>query len=289
MNIILFLSFLFLSINTNAELQILSDQTSLTGNFIQGGIIIGKTLPENQIIFENLTLQVSPAGDFIFGLNRDEAKQIKLVVVLKDGTIVNHSLNIKHRKYDIQRIDGLPKAKVSPKKPEVLKRIKLDSAQVANARLRDDARLNFKETFIWPTTGRISGVYGSQRILNGEPKWPHYGVDVAAPVGDNVIAPASGIITLAVSDMFYSGGTIILDHGHGLSSSFLHLSEILVKEGDMVKQGDLIAKVGATGRVTGAHLDWRMNFFKRRVDPQLLVPTMDDRSIKFSKYTKDNK
>ncbi len=276
MNIILFLSFLFLSINTNAELQILSDQTSLTGNFIQGGIIIGKTLPENQIIFENLTLQVSPAGDFIFGLNRDEAKQIKLVVVLKDGTIVNHSLNIKHRKYDIQRIDGLPKAKVSPKKPEVLSRIKLDSAQVANARLRDDARLDFKETFIWPTTGRISGVYGSQRILNGKPKWPHFGVDVAAPVGDNVIAPASGIITLAISDMFYSGGTIILDHGHGLSSSFLHLSEILVKKGDVVKQGDLIAKVGATGRVTGAHLDWRMNFFKRRVDPQLLVPTMDD-------------
>lgn len=276
MNIILFLSLLFLSINAKAETQILSDQTSLTGNFIQGGIIIGKTLAENQIIFENITLQVSPAGDFIFGFNRDEAKQIKLVVVLKDGTIVNHSLNIKHRKYDIQRIDGLSEAKVSPKKPEVLSRIKLDSAQVANARLRDDARLDFKETFIWPTTGRISGVYGSQRILNGKPKWPHFGVDVAAPVGDNVIAPASGIITLAISDMFYSGGTIILDHGHGLSSSFLHLSEILVKQGDVVKQGDLIAKVGATGRVTGAHLDWRMNFFKRRVDPQLLVPTMDD-------------
>lgn len=276
MNIILFLSLLFLSINAKAETQILSDQTSLTGNFIQGGIIIGKTLAENQIIFENITLQVSPAGDFIFGFNRDEAKQIKLVVVLKDGTIVNHSLNIKHRKYDIQRIDGLSEAKVSPKKPEVLSRIKLDSAQVANARLRDDARLDFKETFIWPTTGRISGVYGSQRILNGKPKWPHFGVDVAAPVGDNVIAPASGIITLAISDMFYSGGTIILDHGHGLSSSFLHLSEILVKQGDVVKQGDLIAKVGATGRVTGAHLDWRMNFFKRRLDPQLLVPTMDD-------------
>lgn len=276
MNIILFLSLLFLSINAKAETQILSDQTSLTGNFIQGGIIIGKTLAENQIIFENITLQVSPAGDFIFGFNRDEAKQIKLVVVLKDGTIVNHSLNIKHRKYDIQRIDGLSEAKVSPKKPEVLSRIKLDSAQVANARLRDDARLDFKETFIWPTTGRISGVYGSQRILNGKPKWPHFGVDVAAPVGDNVIAPASGIITLAISDMFYSGGTIILDHGHGVSSSFLHLSEILVKQGDVVKQGDLIAKVGATGRVTGAHLDWRMNFFKRRLDPQLLVPTMDD-------------
>ncbi len=276
MHIILFLSLLFLSINTNAELQILSDQTSLNGNFIQGGIIIGKTLPENQVTFENLTLQVSPDGDFVFGLNRDEAKQVKVKIVFADGKIIIYSLNIKQRKYDIQRIDGLPEAKVSPKKAEVLKRIKLDSAQVANARLRDDARLDFKETFIWPTTGRISGVYGSQRILNGKSKWPHFGVDVAAPVGDNVIAPASGVITLAISDMFYSGGTIILDHGHGVSSSFLHLSEILVKQGDVVKQGDLIAKVGATGRVTGAHLDWRMNFFKRRVDPQLLVPTMDN-------------
>lgn len=276
MNKIFFIFFLFLSINTNAELQLLSEQTSLNGNFIQGGIIIGKTLPENQVIFENLTLQISPTGDFIFGFNRDEEKQVNLKIILADGTIISSSLNIKQRKYDVQRIDGIPEAKVSPKKPEVLKRIKLDSAQVANARLRDDERVDFKEIFIWPITGRISGIYGSQRILNGEPKWPHYGVDVAAPIGNNVIAPASGIITLAVPDMFYSGGTIILDHGHGLSSSFLHLSEIFVKQGDVVKQGGLIAKVGATGRVTGAHLDWRMNFFKRRVDPQLLVPTMDN-------------
>ncbi len=276
MNKIFFIFFLFLSINTNAELQLLSEQTSLNGNFIQGGIIIGKTLPENQVIFENLTLQISPAGDFIFGFNRDEEKQVNLKIILADGTIISSSLNIKQRKYDVQRIDGIPEAKVSPKKPEVLKRIKLDSAQVANARLRDDERVDFKEIFIWPITGRISGVYGSQRILNGEPKRPHYGVDVAAPTDNNVIAPASGIITLAVSDMFYSGGTIILDHGHGLSSSFLHLSEIFVKQGDVVKQGDLIAKVGATGRVNGSHLDWRMNFFKRRVDPQLLVPTMDN-------------
>ncbi|MCU7956942.1 MAG: M23 family metallopeptidase, partial [gamma proteobacterium symbiont of Bathyaustriella thionipta] len=112
-------------------------------------------------------------------------------------------------------------------------------------------------------------------VLNGQPRRPHFGVDVAAPTGTNVVAPASGVITLAHQDMFFSGGTIILDHGHGLSSTFLHLSKLLIKQGDVVKQGDLIAQVGATGRVTGAHLDWRMNLFKRRLDPQLLVPSME--------------
>ena len=128
--------------------------------------------------------------------------------------------------------------------------------------------------FIWPTIGPISGVYGSQRILNGKPKWPHYGVDIAVPTGTEVRAPAGGVVTLAHPDMFYSGGTLIVDHGHGLSSAFLHLSKLRVKTGDKVKQGDVIAEVGATGRATGAHLDWRMNLFNRRIDPQLLVSPM---------------
>ena len=127
---------------------------------------------------------------------------------------------------------------------------------------------------MWPAKGRISGVYGSQRILNGEPRRPHYGVDVAAPVGTLVHAPADGLVTLANEDMFFSGGTLILDHGHALSSSFLHLSAILVKEGQRVRQGDPIAKIGATGRATGPHLDWRMNLGRDRLDPQLLVGPM---------------
>ena len=123
-------------------------------------------------------------------------------------------------------------------------------------------------------TGPISGVYGSQRILNGKPRRPHFGVDVARPTGTPIVAPADGVITLAEPAMFFSGGTLIIDHGHRLSSSMLHLHKILVKEGDQVKQGQVIAEIGATGRVTGAHLDWRMNLRGHRIDPQLLVPPM---------------
>jgi murein DD-endopeptidase MepM/ murein hydrolase activator NlpD len=128
--------------------------------------------------------------------------------------------------------------------------------------------------FIWPVTGRISGVYGSQRILNGKPKRPHYGVDIAAPTGTPVKAPADGVVSLVHNDMFYSGGTLIVDHGHGLSTTYMHLHKILVKKGQRVKQGDVIAQVGATGRVTGPHLHWGMNWFDTRLDPSLLVPPM---------------
>ena len=128
--------------------------------------------------------------------------------------------------------------------------------------------------FQWPAIGPISGVYGSQRIYNGTPRSPHYGVDVAVPTGTPVLAPSSGVVTLAEPDLFYSGGTIILDHGFRLSSSFLHLSKVHVAVGQEVKQGELIGEVGATGRATGPHLDWRMSWRNQRIDPQLLAPPM---------------
>ncbi|MCN4144432.1 MAG: M23 family metallopeptidase [Thiohalomonas sp.] len=171
-------------------------------------------------------------------------------------------------------IDGLPRQKFHQENQSI-GRIRKESAQAAQARKRDGERPDYLETFIWPTIGPISGVYSSQRILNSQALRPHFGVDVAAPAGSNVVAPASGLITLPHQDMFFSEGTIILDHGHELSSTFLHLSQLLINKGDVVKQGDLISQVGATGRVTGVHLDWRMNVFKRRVDPQLLVSPME--------------
>jgi murein DD-endopeptidase MepM/ murein hydrolase activator NlpD len=177
------------------------------------------------------------------------------------------------RTYDVQRIDGLPPKKVTPSEEDMV-RIRKEYALIRTARDRDDAREDFLGGFEWPARGRISGVYGSQRILNGVPRRPHFGVDVAAPVGTLVYAPADGVVTLAHDDMFFSGGTLIVDHGHGLSSSFLHLNAVLVKEGDRVRQGDPIAKIGATGRVTGPHLDWRMNLVGARLDPQLLVGPM---------------
>lgn len=261
---------------TEVAKLVVTKTSSLKGNFVQGGLVIGKTSPANKVVFAQQNILVSAEGDFILGFNRDEKSSIKLSVTNPKGIKETTKLTIKKRDYNIQRINGLAKSKVSPRKPEVLARIRKESAQAGQARKRNDERDGYLETFIWPTTGSISGVYGSQRVLNGKARRPHFGVDIAAPTGTNVLAPASGIITLAHKNMFFSGGTIILDHGHGLSSTFLHLSKLLVEKGDVVQQGDLIAQVGATGRVTGAHLDWRMNLFKRRVDPQLLVPSMDN-------------
>jgi murein DD-endopeptidase MepM/ murein hydrolase activator NlpD len=180
------------------------------------------------------------------------------------------SLDVAPREYDIERVDGLPPRTVTPD-PEALERIREEAALVSNARARRDARTDYADGFAWPAGGRISGVYGSQRVLNGEPRRPHYGLDIAAPTGSPVYAPADGVVTMVHPDMYFSGGTIVLDHGQGLSSSFLHLSRTLVEAGQTVRQGDLIAEIGATGRASGPHLDWRMNWLNRRVDPQLLV------------------
>ncbi len=266
---------LFKSFDVSAEDTFSPDESvTFEGDFIQGGLVTGKTQPGSRVYFDNKLINLSAEGDFIIGFNRDEPATVLFKIKLPDGKVESRQLNVSKREYNIQRIDGLPPSKVTPRKPEVLERIRREGAAAATARTRDDDRLDFLQQFIWPTTGPISGVYGSQRILNGEPRRPHFGVDIAAPVGTKVVAPASGMVTLTNSDMFFSGGTLILDHGHGLSSTFLHLNKILVKEGTYVNQGDLIAEVGKTGRVTGAHLDWRMNLFKRRVDPQLLVPEM---------------
>jgi murein DD-endopeptidase MepM/ murein hydrolase activator NlpD len=246
---------------------------SLEGEMSQGGMLIGKTTPGDQVRFNGEPIRVSPKGVFILGFGRDDSLHHTLEVIRAGRAVEKQQISIAKREYKIQRIDGLPPSKVNPPKRD-WSRIKQEVALVKQARKRDDARSDFMTGFIWPATGIISGVYGSQRILNGDPKRPHFGIDIAAPVGTQVVAPADGVVTLAHPDMFYSGGTLILDHGHQLSSSFLHLHKILVKEGDRVKQGDPIAEIGATGRVTGAHLDWRMNLRKARIDPQLLVPPM---------------
>ncbi len=247
----------------------------LVGHLTRGGMATGRVDPATQVSYDGKKVRVSPEGVFVIGFDRDAPLKTVLRLRYQDGSVDEHAVTITGRDYNIQRIDGLPPRKVDPE-PEDLKRIRADAALVTAARKRDDPRTGFLQDFIWPVTGRITGVYGSQRVLNGKPKRPHYGVDIAAPQGTPVRAPADGVVTLAHPDMFYSGGTLILDHGHGISSSFLHLHKILVQEGEPVRQGDIIAEVGATGRVTGAHLDWRMNWFDRRIDPTLLVPPMSE-------------
>ncbi len=246
---------------------------ALEGNYVQGGLVIGQTEPGARVRLDDMDVRVSDQGYFVLGFDRDHAAESRLRITYPSGREQEQILKIARREYNIQRIDKLPKRKVTPEKMD-LERIRRESALVKAARKRDDPRTDYLSGWQWPVQGRISGVYGSQRILNGKPRRPHFGVDVAAPVGTLVRAPADGIVTLVHPDMFFSGGTLILDHGQHLSSSFLHLSEILVKVGAQIKRGDPIARVGATGRVTGPHLDWRMNFHQHQVDPQLLVPPM---------------
>lgn len=247
-----------------------AQSVELSSKAIQGGLIFGKTRPGNQIFLDDTELMVSPAGRFVIGFGRDETGERLLRV--KGGPDGEEllTLTVSPREYTIEKVDGLPPRTVTPD-PESARRIAEEAAMVTSARSRRDPRTDYATGFAWPASGRISGVYGSQRVLNGEPRRPHFGLDIAAPRGSPVYAPAAGIVTLSHPDMYFSGGTLILDHGQGLSSTFLHLSKILVEAGTTVQQGDLIAEIGSTGRASGPHLDWRMNWLDRRVDPQLLV------------------
>ncbi len=245
----------------------------LKGALTQGGLILGRTDPGTKVSMRKRPIRVSKDGYFLIGFSREAPKKAWLVLEFPDGTRKVKTLDIKRRKYRIQRIDGLPPKMVTPP-PETLARIRRENAMIGKARDVDTSVPHFLKGWIWPSQGRVSGVYGSQRILNGEARRPHYGVDVAAPVGTPVVAPSDGVVRLAETGLYYTGGTIILDHGHGLSSAFLHMNDVEVKVGQLVRQGERIGTIGRTGRATGPHLDWRMNLFGARLDPQLLVPPM---------------
>ena len=245
----------------------------LEGSFVQGGLIVGQTKPGSSVKFDSNPVRVSDDGVFLVGFGRDAKLEWPLSIIHPDGKTFNSKIVIAKREYQLQRIDGVPDRTVNPL-PEDLDRIRADVRQVQKARRTDHSRTDFLEGFDWPATGIITGVYGSQRIINGEPRRPHYGIDIAAPAGTPVAAPVSGIVTMAHPDMFFSGATLIVDHGHGLSSTFLHLDNILVSEGEYVNKGQIVALVGSTGRSTGAHLDWRINLFKTRLDPELIAGAM---------------
>jgi len=247
----------------------------LEGALRQGGLVWGTVPPGSTVTLDGEPLDVLADGTTLAGFGRGAAPVAELRV--EGPEPCRQTLRVAAREYDIQRVEGVPQRTVTPP-PEQLERIRRESELVEAAKGRRLERPDLLRAalsgFAWPAEGPISGVYGSQRIYNGEPRSPHYGVDVAVPVGTPVHAPAAGVVTLAEPDLFYSGGTIILDHGFRLSSSFLHLSRVLVRVGQEVGAGELIGEVGATGRATGAHLDWRMSWRDQRIDPQLLAPPM---------------
>jgi murein DD-endopeptidase MepM/ murein hydrolase activator NlpD len=283
MPIIIATYFLLGSLSLSSALAAVKSSSDLilTGSLQQGALLIGQVNKGAIVQFKDQQLPLTADGRFIIGLDRDAPKNISLTVI-NNKDYEYHELVIAPRDYAIQRIEGVAKQYVSPD-PLQVKRSRKESAMVRLARKQQRLQQDFLNGFIWPANGPITGVFGSQRVYNGEPRRPHYGLDVAGPVGAPVIAPAAGLVTLAEPDLFFSGGTLIIDHGHGLSSTFLHLSKLLVASGDAVSQGDNIAEIGATGRVTGPHLDWRMNWTDGktsvRIDPELLVEVGGNQSI----------
>ncbi len=243
----------------------------VSGTFIQGGLATGKVEPGTKLTLDGQPVAVAPDGSFIIGFGRKAKAKMVLRAEPPEGLPEVRNLAIEKRKYKIQRIDGLPQRKVSPTKPEDLARIKKDQIQIAEVRKRTTLKTFFDTGFMWPVEGPISGVYGSQRILNGQPRSPHNGVDVAAPRGTPVKTMGDGIVALVNEDMFFTGKTVMIDHGLGLTSVYVHMDKITVKGGDFVTKGMQIGTVGATGRVTGPHLHWGVSWFKTHLDPALLV------------------
>ena len=240
------------------------------GKFIQGHFIIGKTESDTKVLIDKKEVRVSDDGYFAFGISRDRKYDV-VIILNKDGSKQKIIKKVQKRKYNIQKIDGLDEKKVTPPE-EVYERINKENKLIGSVRDIDTNLTFFKNKFIVPVENAIiTGVYGSQRILNGIPKWPHYGLDFAADEGTKIKAMLDGTVTLAEPDLYYTGGTLIFDHGHGISTLYMHMQKIFVKKGQLVKQGDVIGTVGSTGRATGAHLDVRLNWFQTRLDPETVL------------------
>ncbi len=248
----------------------LSHALEFIGDFKQGSFILGKTDSSSKVFIDNRKVRVSKDGYFAFGLDRDRKNNVLIKVKNKDETIVIEKKVIK-RDYKIQRIDGLPPKQVTPP-PEVYERIKKDNILIGKARAIDSKLVFFKDKFIYPIEKYIiTGVYGSQRILNGKPRRPHYGIDFHAPEGTPVKSMMDGVVTLVENDMYFTGGTIIFDHGHGISTLYMHMKDIYVSKGQLVKKGDVVGTLGQSGRATGPHLDVRLNWFEIKLDPASIL------------------
>jgi len=242
------------------------------GEFTQGGLVETQVKPNSEVLLDKRKVPVLPDGRIILGFGRDHPATATLKITTPNGKTTTEKLTITQREYDIQRVNGVPQSTVTPpRKPSIQKRISREVGEIVAARKTSVQEPLFDSGFVQPAEGRISGVYGSQRFYNGTPKRPHFGIDYAAPAGSPAYAPADGIVRMAQANNYFSGGTVIMDHGYNLNSAFLHLQKLHVKVGDKVKQGDLIGDIGAGGRATGPHLDWRMNWFDQRIDPALVV------------------
>ena len=259
--IILFWLILFIPFNLFAQ-----DFPDIFGCFCEGGIITGRVESKDQVItIDDKRIRVSEDGDFIFAFGRKFKESITISV---NG--INKKYEIKDKKYKKEIIRGLPSRKVEPNKEDI-KKIKSDQKKIKLVKRVGETKKLFDKTFLIPVDGRISGVYGSQRILNSKPRSTHKGIDIAAPKGTKIYAPSTGRITLIEEDMFFTGKTVIVDHGMGLISIFAHLNSIYIRPGQFVEKGMEIGEVGMSGRATGPHLHWGVYLENTSVDPMALL------------------
>lgn len=248
---------------------------TMTGVPVEGGLLFVESAPGTTATLDGKPVPVAQDGSFVIGFHRDSPGTVVLRIREPGVDELRMELQVAQREYAEQRIDGLPSNLVTPP-TEVLQRIRNEAARVREARAAPVMTPHYLNGFEWPAEGCITGVYGTRRILNGEPRQPHYGIDLAAPRGATVRAAGDGIVVMAERDLYYSGGTLIIAHGQGLTSTYLHLSSMSVARGDRVRKGDPVATVGSTGRSTGPHLDWRFNWQDARIDPALVVPAGPD-------------
>jgi hypothetical protein len=245
---------------------------SLTGTREQGSLMVGRAhLPGSTVTVDGKPVSVSPDGWFVFGIGYDRTERIDWSLTAPGGVIEDNWVEPIVRQYDIQSITGLPQEYVEPPS-DILERMKRERGAIWTAREVDTAGAGFSEPLEWPFAGRLSGIYGSQRILNGKSMAPHLAVDVAAAEGTPIHAAADGIVSIA-DDFHLEGGFTLIDHGHGVNTCYLHQSARQVKAGDAVRQGDVIGKVGMTGRATGPHCHWGLNWFQMKLDPSRATKT----------------
>jgi murein DD-endopeptidase MepM/ murein hydrolase activator NlpD len=264
------ISHIILSILLVAAASLAAQAVELSGTAAQGGMLWGKVAPGATVSLDGAPVKVGPGGNFVIGFGRDAGARATLSVQHKDGATEVQDIAVRKRHFDIERVDGLPPKTVTPP-PEWRERRAKETGMVRDARSVATDQLDWLAGFVRPAEGRFSGFYGSQRILNGVPRSPHYGLDIAGPVGRPIVAPAGGIVRLAVPDFLLEGGIVIIDHGFGVTSTLFHMNSVDVEKGQVVKQGEQIGTIGKTGRASGPHVDWRVNWGNVRLDPILLI------------------
>jgi len=248
----------------------------ITGRLEQGGLAVGLAPPGARVALDGRALALTAAGEFVVGFDRDAPPAAELAVTWPDGRRETRTLRIAPRAWPIERVEGLPQNLVTPD-AATQARIAADNALLAAARRRTEAEPFFKTGFAWPAEGRISGVFGSQRILNGVPRAPHLGLDIAAPVGTPVRAAADGVVSLAKPDMVLTGQSVVIEHGFGLDTVYIHMNDIRVRPGQRVRQGDVIGAIGQSGRASGPHLHFGVTWFETRLDPETVLAVLPPR------------